>query len=761
MTIDPLTNREEEILRLIVDGLSNQEIARELFLTHGTVKWYASQIYSKLGVSNRPQAIAKTHELNLLEHDVAQPFPTEELRSHLPTYLTSFVGRNTEVAEIKQLLQQHRLVTLSGAGGSGKTRLAVSVASQVQTQFKDGVHFVALAPIRSPELVLKSIVEALEIKDYANRPEKEILVNFLQDKHILIILDNFEHVIAAASNISALLQATKSVSILVTSREVLRSYGEFEYPVTPMPLSKRITDRYSDAMQLFEDRARAVRPNFTITEDNVEIVAKICDRLDGLPLALELAAARMRLFTCQQLLVRLENRLQTLAGGIRDLPTRQQTLRNTIDWSYELLNAEEKTLFARLSIFRGGCNLEAVERVCIRDLEMDGVLAVEALLNKNLIYLHEGRDNEPRFYMLEMIHEYAEELLYESSATAQLSRLHAEYFMNLAEEAEKHFRRQFEQAAVKRLETEYENLRLALEWAFSGNDLQIGLRTAAALGYFWYLSDRYAESAIWLGKAIKLSQEANPILRGRLLVTGSNTEFITNDPQIAKNYLKEAVQIGRKQKDFVLTGHALIYLASRSIGRPEECNEAIELAEEGIEALRTVNHQPYLAQGLNIMGELLRTIGDYEKAREYYGECLEIVQEIGELRRIYMMYHNLSFIAHHLGNYPKALDYVKKSLLGASQLGYETHSIISSLISLAGLIGAGGKPEKAAQLIGAAEQRLQQLNAKIQPGDRLEHEQAVALIRDKLGEENYNSLRQKGSEMTLSQAVEYALHDET
>ena len=376
--VEPLTERELEILHLIARGLSNREIASELVLSLGTVKWYNRQIYSKLGVHSRTQAVDRAKTTGLFDtRSETFPSPGITLKHNLPAQVTSFIGRDHEIEAITQLLNTTRLLTLTGPGGSGKTRLALQAAAGVMDRFEDSIFFVNLAPIRDHQLVPSTIAQTLGIREIAGMQLIETIKIYLLEKRTLLLLDNFEQIIDAAPLVGELLSSSPGLNILVTSREALHVYGEHEYPVPPLPVpdldrneSMDLLSQY-ESMQLFQQRAKAVNPGFEITSENAPIIAEICVRLDGLPLAIELAAARSKLLSPELIRSRLESRLATLTIGLRDVPTRLQTLRGTLDWSYDLLDDSERTLFGRLSVFQGGRTIESLEAVCAPGLSIE------------------------------------------------------------------------------------------------------------------------------------------------------------------------------------------------------------------------------------------------------------------------------------------------------------------------------------------------------------------------------------------------------
>src|SRR5215207_8989962 len=415
------------------------------------------------------------------------PLKTLDIRrNNLPAQPTPLVGRERELEEALALLRAShvRLLTFTGPGGTGKTRLGLQAAAELTDEFEDGVFFVALAAIADPTLVAPAITRTLGLAESGNQTAEELLEGYLRDRQVLLVLDNFEQVLESASLLDALLSAAPGLKVLATSRTALRLYGEHEFPVPPLSLPdiaslppvEHLT-RY-EAVRLFVDRARAIRPDFSLTEENAPAVIEICSRLDGLPLAIELAAARIKLLPPQAMLSRLGNRLKLLTGGARNLPERQRTLRNAIAWSHEMLDEGEKTLFARLAVFSGGSTLEAIEAVCDAegDLPVDALDGVSSLLDKSLLRQEEGLEGEPRFAMLETIREYAREELEESGDAEEVKRAHAEYFLALAEEADPELKGPGQLEWLQRLETEHDNMRAAFTWALRQEEVELGLQ---------------------------------------------------------------------------------------------------------------------------------------------------------------------------------------------------------------------------------------------------------------------------------------------
>src|SRR5436190_1544039 len=425
------------------------------------------------------------------------------LHSNLPRQLTSLVGREREVAAVCGLLRRDdvHLVTLTGPPGIGKTRLGVEVASCLQGDFAHGVYFVNLAPISAPELVLHATANALGSRQVGDQPLLDVLKSSLANKRMLLLLDNFEQVLTAAPHIAELLKAAHGLKALVTSRELLHLSGEHDFPVSPLsqppllaqqsglgrlaPLPFERLVQY-DAVRLFIQRAQALKEDFTFSPDNSDAIAALCRKLDGLPLAIELAAARIRYLSPQAILDRLQDSLALLTGGAIDLPLRQRTLAATIEWSYDLLNEEEQTLFRRLAVFRGGCTLEAIEAMYGAGQAPDTAAldVVASLTDKSLLQQEVGARNVPRFMLLETIHQYMKGKLEESGETRAVNAQHATYFTDLVERAEPELIGPQQVEWLDRLQTEEDNFRVALQWARQ-NDIKLGLRLVAALSTFW------------------------------------------------------------------------------------------------------------------------------------------------------------------------------------------------------------------------------------------------------------------------------------
>jgi predicted ATPase len=432
-----------------------------------------------------------------------------------------------EVSEVCDLLRGEatRLLTLTGPGGMGKTRLALQAAADLLDDFPDGTFFAQLATLSEAELLLPAVAETLGVRETAEQPLDESLKDYLSERRMLLLLDNFEQVLEAAPAVTQLLAGAPGLKVLATSRAPLGLYGEHEFPVPPLTLPdlerppplERLTQY--EAVGLFVERARALKPDFKVTNESAPAVAEICVRLDGLPLAIELAAARIKMLPPKAMLQRLGSRLKLLTGGARDLPERQRTLRATIEWSFALLDEGEQLLFGRLAVFSGGRTLQAIGAICDAegDLPREAFDGISSLVDKSLLRQEKGPDGEPRFVMLETVHEFAREKLKESEESEDIRRLHAEYFLTLAEEAYPELKGPDQLQWLERLEAEHDNMRAALTWALERKEVEEALRLGGALWWFWWMRSHNSEGRLWLEAAPAIEGRVSPEVRAMAL----------------------------------------------------------------------------------------------------------------------------------------------------------------------------------------------------------------------------------------------------
>lgn len=760
---DTLNRREQEILQRLSMGLSDQQIADELVLSLHTVKWYNRQIYSKLGVGSRTQAIACAAGLSAPAS--TSPSLQPIARYGLPAETSPFVGRAREIAEITHLMRTSRLLTLTGAGGTGKTRLALRVAADSAATYADGVCFVDLAPLSDHMLVAKAVAGALGVLEHSEEPLPNTLKRALAQRELLLLLDNYEHLLKAAPLISELLAAAPRLKVLATSRESLRLAGEQEYLVPPLslPAAEDISVQQllaSEAGLFFVRRARMVLPHFEVNDRTAPLIGQICRRLDGLPLAIELAAARCKHFTPQALLEQLigakdGSPLRALAGGSRDGPPRLRTLRDSIEWSYNLLDTAEKALFARLAVFRGGRSLEAIEAVCGGGLAMDPLDALASLVDKNLIQQKEDSTGELRFVMLEMIHAYARERLSASGEEETIRRRHAEYFVTWAERAEPEFRLAGYELWSHQFERDLENLRAALEWSLSGGDVELGVRLAGALCLFWYGNGYHVEGRRWTQLLLDRLDEVPLIYHPKFLFSAGHMAFLY-DLDAGKPLFMRARDISRDVGDQLQMAWALALLGYTLLPEPRT---ALPIVEESLALFRDLEHQPGMAQALNIIGEIARFNGDDDCAKRAYEECLTLCQQTGERRRIIFMYSNLAFIAVHEGNVARARALGRHGLSLARDMG-DRLQMATTLPILAWTMGMAGQPRQAARLLGASKRALESMGAFHQLNDKPEVDGMLVAVRMRLDEGAFQAALAEGRALTLEQAVAQALDEQ-
>jgi predicted ATPase/class 3 adenylate cyclase len=746
----------------------------------------------------------------LLAPDLPSSFPplkTLDARlNNLPVQPTPLVGREREVAEVAERLhsEEVRLLTLIGPGGTGKTRLALQTAADFLEKFEDGVFFVALATITDPTLVASAISQPLGVKESAEQPLEESLKVYLREKNLLLLLDNFEQILEGAPLVGELLGACPKLKVLVSSRISLRLYGEQEYMVPPLALPDprvlpplKVLTQY-EAVRLFIERARAVKADFSVSNENAPAVAEICARLDGLPLAIELAAARIRILPLQKMLERLSNRLKLLKGGARDLPTRQQTLRGTIDWSYDLLEEGEKRLFARLSVFAGGRTLEAIEEICDPEGGLEVLEVVEPLLEKSLLRQQEGPGGEPRFVMLETIHEYAREKLQESGEAETIKHTHAEYFLTLAKDAEPELKGHGQLEWLERLEAENDNMRAALSWSLGGADAELGLRLAGALWWFWHVRGHMSEGQRWLeeGLAEKPGGPTGP--RAKALSGLGRLVMAQGDLELGTKLLEESLALYRELGDDVGTARALTFLGyaanlqgdherARILGEEalalsrrlhdlwnvcltlnilaftaydqDAQEKAAALWEESLALSREIGDVRGISTALNSVGWVALVEGDFERASAVFEETLEIDRKLQDKQGVAYSLGNRAWAALHQGDHGRARTLFGETLELSREMG-DKASIAESLGGLAGVAAAYENAERTARLWGAAEGLREEIAAHVPDAELPLHGPYRTFAHSRLDEAAFQAIFEEGRNMAPEQAIAYALQDE-
>jgi predicted ATPase/serine/threonine protein kinase/DNA-binding CsgD family transcriptional regulator len=729
------------------------------------------------------------------QRSVVKPAPLWRV----PTTFTPLVGRKRDVAAIEAMLMRPevRLLTLLGTGGIGKTRLALQVATQIRAFFDDGVCFADLTSTSDPTLIPLIIAEALGIRQNVNLSIFKQVELFLRDKHLLLILDNFEHVVTAAPLIEDLLTACPSLKIVVTSRAVLHLRAEYEYQVAPLslpdlkrsPASEDLA--HSAAIALFVQRAQAVLPTFRFTRANAQTIAEICVQLDGLPLAIELAAARVRLLPPQALLSRLSQRFEVLTGGAVTLPIRQQTLRNTLKWSYDLLEANEQKLFRRLAVFAGGWT-EALGKADHEKQGASSVLnAMASLIDKSLVLQVEKEGTEPRFELLMTVREYALDCLRECGEEEQIQRAHADYYLALAEEAEPHLRGAQQLPWLRRLDREQENLRAALGWLIAREEVEKTLRFCVALRWFWQTRGYWSEGRRWLKAVLALPGTAErTAMRARTLGAAGGLAVIQGDEREARLLLSESVTLFRELADdlgLVLplatlgevilkqgdpTAGTLLMEESIALCRKLGCKwelslvllrlayfaylqgelvQATALTQESLALARDLGDKTLIARALNNLGYATWLQGDPVRATALAEEGLVLFRELDDKALITLALETLGSIALSQGNLERAIACFTEGLSVAREIGNQTF-IAWYLMGLARVAVVEAQLKRAAQLFGAAEVRYD-VNKELSPNQRDDYERMISSVRAQLGEQAFAAAWAEGRTMTLEQIL--------
>jgi predicted ATPase len=710
----------------------------------------------------------------------------------LPAPRTSLVGREQEVAEAAGLLvrPEVRLLTITGPGGAGKTRLAIAVASATAERFTAGVQFVGLASITDPDFVGTTLAEALEIHQVANRTLPQLIGEQLQNSGpFLLVIDNFEQVLPAATVIAGVLEACPSLKILVTSRSCLRIYGEQEFPVKALP--------QLSATELFAQRAAAVRPGFALNSENIPLIREICLRLDGLPLAIELAAARTKVLSPRAILERLESRLQLLTGGALDLPERQQTLRNTIDWSHGLLNDAERKLFRRLSVFSGGCTLEGAEAVCNtkNDLGADLFDGLSSLVDKNLIQHVDASGGVPRYAMLETIRDYALESLSASGEEFDVRRAHAAFCLVLAEEGNPELGITDRVRWLTECDAEIGNFRFALDWLFQAPDPEWAMRLCGALFRFWDIREHLSEGRARLETVLRLAGDGRTRERARIAQFIGALATTQGDYPAARDFLERGLSLYEELGDESGIAASLNALGVTARDRGDY-STAQSCLERSLACWRLLSDRMAIARCLHNLANVVRLRGDYSRARWALREAAEVFEELGDRTGAAWSINQQGDVARAMGDmtgacnlYQRALATFREAgdLWGAGRsltdlayivcaqgdhsagdaacrealrifagLGHR-RGIARALESSACLAVAQGHAERALKLAGAAGRLRESIGAPLHQEDRIDLDQMLVPAWAQLGEAESQRAWDEGSSMSEENALAYAL----
>jgi predicted ATPase/class 3 adenylate cyclase len=747
-------------------------------------------------------------------------------RHNIPAQMTSFIGRETERAEIKQALNAYRLVTLTGSGGAGKSRLSLQVGMECLHQFTDGIWLVELAPVTDPTLVSQTLLSSFNLREDSHRSALEALTDYLRSKTLLLVLDNCEHLIEACAQISeALLRACPKLRILASSREALGIDGEVTYRVpslsTPNPADLPPLEKLEkvDSIRLFVERAAAAKPGFSLTNDNASSLAQICFRLDGIPLAIELAASRVKVLSPQQIAARLDDRFRLLTGGSRTALPRQQTLRAMIDWSYSLLSEPEKTLFRRLAVFVGGWTLSAAESVCgeegaparstttrrdVRGSGFDVLDLLTRLVDKSLIFTEETTD-EIRYHRLETIRQYSREKFFETDEVEAVRDRHLDFYVGFSELADGNLKGADQMIWQSRMSAEQDNLRAALEWGSSRNP-DGALRIAGAANLFWTAGGYSAEGFRWTQQALKQVEktpipegttiEQRLVARAKALCGLTRLHLSLGDNVSAKRVAEESVGLYRQSKDQRGLAFALVVLAypleflgerdraelvlqeSYSIARAEGdiyvlCRSLNRLARVIVDLYQDLDlAQRYLeesyhlaleaglrsqeAQASEILGFIAIHRNAYDEARSNYKESIRVYEEIGATFNVILEKSNLAHLERKLGNYADALEYYRETILAFRDIGQA--GAVSHQLECFGFIAlAQNENEPALELFAAADALREKAGTPMTPDEQIYFEGQLKVLRENMDTMRFESVWSMGRVLTMEQAIELAI----
>ncbi len=764
-----------------------------------------------LGEHRLKDLVRSEHIFQLINPALPSEFPAlksvDAFPNNLPVQLTTFIGREREIEEAKNRLNSARLLTLIGPGGTGKTRLALQLAAELLPSFSDGVWVAELAPLADPALIMQTIASVLGLRDQLGMHMDELVVDYLRAKNILLVMDNCEHLVeACAQLIDQLLHACPNLKIIASSREALGINGETIYrvPSLSLPDPAQTTPEAllrSESIQLFLARAAAVSPSFTLNDHNATAVAQICRRLDGIPLALELAAARVPVFAAEQLAARLDDRFKLLTGGSRTALPRQQTLRATIDWSYDLLLENERALLRKLSVFAGGWSFEAVEAICP---ELDVLNLLTQLINKSLVIAEEEK-GETRYHLLETVRQYARDKLLEAGEAIQARDAHFNYFFELARTAAPKLNGYEALIWVMRLETEFDNIRAALSWA-TENNVEAALRMCASLLYFWNRRGLEEEGRHLIGEALaqalKLPRTDGEADRQMMKSLGeawhsmAMLAYSQGDNARAIESSKEAAVLARQLNDKRLLALALAFQASGKMwlgtteGVEELLEEALAAARESGDKYATglplalfgqgialtkgdyKKAADYINEGMALLeesgdhwgatmamlstGMMAKFRGDYAEARLQYAACEPIFREMGDRHRVNMVRSELAHIERYQGHYEKAEAMYRETLPEWQRIGHRA-AIAHQLECLAAIAIFREQGKRAAHLFGAAEALREKIKIPMTQPESQEYERVIASLREGMDKDAFASAWAEGRAMSMEQAIQYAL----
>jgi predicted ATPase/DNA-binding CsgD family transcriptional regulator len=821
---ETLTNREVDILSLLAQNLSDREIAAKRSLALSSVKWYAQQIYNKLGVNNRHDAAVIAKEMRLVHHNDVKP-PSTQHPARLPRHLSTFIGREKEIARVVDLLMDHQLVTLTGPGGVGKTRLALAVAENLLPFFSDNLWFIELASLSDPDLIWQTLSEALEVREQPGVPLPDSLMQYLEGIQGLFVIDNCEHLIETCSQVaSTLVQASTRLRVVSSSRESLGLPGEVIYKVPSLAFPATQEDivledflQY-DAVKLFINRAQAVNPDFKITSQEARFVTQICRRLDGIPLAIELAASRVTSMDLEQIATRLDGMFRLLSGSSRTMVDRHRTLRNTMDWSYQLLTVKERALLRRLSIFAGSWTLEAAEQVCSAgDLAEEEVFdLLSQLVNKSMVATIYDHNQRMRYRLLETVRHYAIEKLVDSGENLLFRERHARWFIRLAEAIGRIYFHINMRMWRAQYEPDFDNFRAALEWLLGdGQDSNAALRFSCTLGSFFEDLSNWGEAIYWLNRSLALNREQYPLspaqVNAMIRLVRSNiilsTQQVLDEVQPILAYCDQLGDAARLEKGMALNLQAWTMAIGTS-----EMQEALAIYNESEKILREF-HSTALDQLLEVLigksyiyyclddldqaeildiegralfadhygpdkmycGSVVRADiafkrGNYDLAANCFRELLEQNRITGSSSDVANLVKKIGNTERLRGNEIEAITYHQECIKtkvtdvkGGLEVVLHFFECLAFDEAALGkkLPGADGKQhlQRAACLLGFDEGQRETLNIPLFFEHRAEYDQTIKTLQAGLTPDTLQAMWDQGRKMDMKQASQFALED--
>jgi predicted ATPase/DNA-binding winged helix-turn-helix (wHTH) protein len=692
----------------------------------------------------------------------------DDRRHNLPVPLTNFIGRDREISDLVQLTASTRLLTLTGAGGCGKTRLSLELAAKVLDRFPDGVWVVDLAAVNNPSLVTPTVAAVLDVREGPHRPIRDALREYVHGRQMLVVLDNCEHLMTACAELAeSLLRAAARLCILATSREGLGITGETIWRVpslsVPDPLEERSAEtlaRY-DATRLFVERATAVDPSFTVTKANAATIVQVCDRLDGIPLAIELAAARVTALSVEQIDCRLNDRFHLLTGGSRIAVPRQRTLKATVDWSYELLSDPERQLLRRLSVFGGGWTLEAAEQVTPgHGRERDGVLDVlSRLIDKSLVTVESSTGEGRRYRFLETVRQYAGERLLDSGESERLRDRHLAFFQDLVQRAEPELTRVDQVTWLNRLQREHDNLRLALEWCLASPERgEQSVELASALCWFWMKRGYFREGQQYLERALLASGDTPSGRRAKALMGLGSLTFFQGDVVRARALLDESATLGRTAGDLSIVGFSLGMMALAALEHGDVV-EGVQFATAGQAAGHASTTPWIVGPSLACLAYVAMHEGDFDRAGQLHEESLELARQQEEKWGMGISLFDLALLRVVQQRHAQAKALCAEGIALYEEFG-DRRGVAWCLGILSGAEAAAGHAVRAARLRGAMEGLLESVGAPVQASfNRWIGDRYLNAMKDRLGASVFEAALAEGRSMSLARAIEFGQDD--